>query len=368
MVEPVSAATPILGQLRLDLAALTSQSPAALPSLPALPASVLTSPEGFAGLQKAVDAAARSPVPEMQTDALRRVEVARQVLGRFDPNQFSKLPQADQEASLSKLWEGWKDRGLVSDPGAAADPGAALDRMIVAGVEDHALTSANKSVFLAVGVLGYPLEDSLWLLRNRIGDALEENSLNYPRGQRWANSDGTPEFLGTTKEAQALVNKWGTATDSGRQIVALIKEGKHELPKSDAVSPAAAQAFAAVVRELHDKKDDEALAYLSGQDPTFSAFLLDAGKPGYYLYNGDQSVVGRILGTKAAAALGVRRIDKADGDKVHASTYFYRPARVAERLTQMDGLKVQAYDDDARRRLVEYGRRAAALARRIEAP
>src|ERR1019366_4359083 len=121
--------------------------------------------------------------------------------------------------------------------------------------------------------------------------------------------------LGTTKEAQSLVDTWGGATDYGKQIVTAVKEGKSEFPKSAVVSPAAADVFAAVARELKESKDDAALAYLSGQDPTFSAFLLDAKKPGYYLYNGDKSVVARIMATKAASALGVRRIDKPDGDK-----------------------------------------------------
>ncbi len=356
LAEPVSAVTPVLSQLRLDLAALQSSA-----VLPQLPVSVLTTPEAFAGLQKAVDDASRLKAPEIQTDALRRVELAQQVLGRFDPNEFAKLPEAQQESTLSKLWTGWKDRGLV-DAGTQNDPGGTLDRLIVAGVEDRALTSANKSSFLAVGVLGYPLADSLWLMRTRIGDALEENTLNYPRGQRWHTDDHTPEFLGTTREAQSLVDTWGGATDFGRQIVAAVKEGKSEFPKSAVVSPAAASAFAAVARELKENKDDAALAYLSGQDPTFSAFLLDAKKPGYYLYNGDKSVVARIMATKAASALGVRRINKPDGDKVHASTYFYRPARVAQRLASMEKLKVDSYDDDARKRLAEYGRRAAALA------
>ena len=136
-------------------------------------------------------------------------------------------------------------------------------------------------------------------------------------------------------------------------------------PKSTAASPEAAAAFIALARELKENKDDAALDYLSGQDPTFMAFLLDARKPGYYLYNGDQSIVARIMNAKAAAGLGVRRIDKKEGDRVVASTYFYRPARVAERLDAIGKRKMAPYDDDARRRLAEYGARIAPLAARL---
>lgn len=358
--QPMTTAAPVLTQLLLDMGTLR-----AVDEVPILPPSALALPDAFSSLQKALDASSRAPAAAQQTDALRRVELAQQVLGRFDPNEFSKLPPAQQDAALGGLWEGWKSRGLVEDPGADADPGAALDRMLVAGVEDRALTSANKSAFLGVGVLGYPLEDSLWLQRTRIGDALDENSLRYPKGQRWHTDDHTPEFLGTTPEAQSLVDAWGAATDYGKQLVEAVKSGAKTLPKGAAASPAAAAAFAAVARELKANKDDAALDYLSGQDPTFSAFLLDARKPGYYLYNGDQSIVARIMSTKAAAALGARRIDKKDGDRVVASTYFYRPARVAARLVETGKRKVEPYDDDARRRLAEYGARMAPLVSRL---
>jgi hypothetical protein len=275
----------------------------------------------------------RAPVA---TDALQRLSVAQEILGRYDPNEFQKLPADRQDAAMAELWDGWRSRGLVGgEERAASDVSARADAVILAGVDDKTMTVANKSVFLGVGVLGYPLEDALWLARTRISDAIDENVLHYPSGQRWRTDDGTPEFLGTGAHGQALVDSWGAATDDGRAIVRQVQRGSRELPVGSVVSPAAAAGFANVVAELLAKGDGEAAEYLTGRDPTFSAFLLDVRKPGYYLYNGDDTVVARIMATDAAQKLGIRRVDHSgDRGTVIPSTYFYRPARVVERLRE----------------------------------
>jgi hypothetical protein len=358
---PVSPATPILAQLRLDLAALKA------PAAPLeLPVSALAVPAQFSVLQKALDSAslpaARRKTSAAQTDALRRVEVADQLLRRYDPEKFAKLPAADQEAALAKIWDNWSARGLVADSAADADPGRALDNLILAGVEDRELTAANKSAFLAAGVLGYPLQDSLWLQRTNITSAIEESNLSYPAGQKWVENK-TPQILGTTAEAQALVNTWGEATNRAKRVIDAVRAGK-----TGASTEAEGKPFEALVRELAAKGDDEALDYLSGLDPTFTAFLLDARKPGYYAYNADETIVDRVMRAKSASGFGVRRIDKPEGDKVHASTYFYRPARVARRLDELAVEKVEAYDEETRKRFAEYAARFGPLARRLSRP
>lgn len=351
--EPVSAISPVVTQLRADLISL--QAPVQVPDL--APTAVLATPSAFATLQRALDEASRPQTRKAEFDALRRVELAQTLLRRLDPEKFASLPANEQGATLERIWSGWKDRGLIADAAGDADPAGALDRLIVAGVEDRALTSANKSVFLAAGVLGYPLEDALWLQRTRISDALDENKLHYPSGQKWHTADHTPEFLGATQEGQRLVDLWGAAAERAKELV-----------KGGAPKTAVEKSFAGLVAELRAAGDEKALAYLSGEDPTFTAFLLDARKPGYFLYNGDGSIVARIMSAKAARALGVRRLDKPDGDAVHASTYFYRPARVAERLREVGGQTVGPHDQDARERIAEYARRAAALAARLSRP
>lgn len=367
LVPPLTAPLgppPVIAQLRLDLAAAT------LGPAPLLPAAAVSlapdaAPAAVLAAAAAVPVAAPSAVPvaagavparaPVATDAVARLSAAREILGSFDPKTFAELPADKQDAALAALWDGWKSRGLL-------DGGSDSDRLIVEGVDDKVLTRSNKSVFLGVGVLGYPLEDALWLSRTRISDALEENSLVYPTGQRWRNESGTPEFLGRSRRAQPLVDAWGAATAYAAEIVRQVERGSRELPKGAAASPAAAADFARVVADLVRAGDAEALAYLrDGTDPTFAAFLLDARKPGYYLYNGDKSVVARIMATAAARSLGIRRVDRPDG--LVASTYFYRPARVVERLreasTEDPG---EGGDDGARARLSAYAARLAAAA------
>jgi hypothetical protein len=65
-------------------------------------------------------------------------------------------------------------------------------------------------------------------------------------------------------------------------------------------------------------------------------------------------------------ALGIRKIEKREGH-VQASTYYYRPERVARRLLEASARPGEAGDEDARRRLGEYGARAALLAARLAA-
>lgn len=363
------APTPVIAQLRADLAAVGAPATLALP-----PSAVALSPAAWANLQQVVSAApvaaAAAPMAiaagpngtsaaargggKVETDAVKRLSVAQEILGKYDPAEFAKLPAARQDAALAELWDGWRGRGLVDGP---ADAGAAADAVIAAGVDDKALTFSNKSIFLGAGVLGYPLEDSLWLSRTRISDAIDENALHYPSGQRWRTDDGTPEFLGTGARGQALVDSWGAATDAGRAIVRQVQRGSHELPAGAAVTPAAAAGFARVAAELVAKGDAEALEYLTGRDPTFSAFLLDARKPGYYLYNGDGSVVARIMATDAAKRMGIRRVDHAEGAVV-ASTYFYRPARVVESLREA-AAEAATDSADVRARLAAYAEKLA---------
>jgi hypothetical protein len=363
-VAPISAIEvplsppPAVLQLRLDVAALSAPTSLALPPAAALnpaawtniQAAIAAAPAAAAAPGLALPAAAAAPglaaaaapnvaaaaplpgAAPIETDAVKRLQVAQQILGRYDPAEFAKLPADQRDAALNELWDGWSRRGLVAEPGPRGEDLRRLDRTILDGVDDKALTRSNKSIFLGVGVLGYPLEEAVWLSRTRIGDALEENKLTYPSGQRWRNESGTPEFLGVGDRAQGLVDAWGAATEAAKEIARQVELGSHELPESTAVSRDAAAGFARVVAELLAGGDKEAVDYMTGQDPTFTAFMLDARKPGYYLYNGDKSVVARILRTRAAAALGIRRVDHPLDGTDHASTYLYRPARVVESL------------------------------------
>ncbi len=363
--------TPVVAQLRADLLFLGTPSALTLP-----PSAVTPSPSAWTNMQQvlraapvALPASAAAPVaapaaaasPLVKTDAVKRLSVAQEILGRYDPNEFEKLPADRKDAAMAELWDGWRSRGLVADPTApvGADGGARADALLLEGVDDKALTFSNKSIFLGVGVLGYPLEDALWLSHTRITQAIDDNRLNYPAGQRWHTKDGTPEFLGTSVRAQPLVDAWAAATDYGRAVVRQIEKRSRELPAGDLVAPAAAAGFARVAAELERAGDREALEYLTGRDPTFTAFLLDVRKPGYYLYNGDGSVVARIMATGAAKSLGIRRVDHPDkGLADHASTYYYRPARVVERLR--DAAREPAPDSAVERSLLSsYAERLA---------
>ncbi len=349
------APTPVVLQLRLDLASISPTL--AVPTL--APSALLVSVQAAPVAQPVnlVPGAAPLPAP-VATDALRRVEVAKLVLGHYDPAEFAKLPEDKRDAALAELWDGWKARGLVTEPEGPSP----ADRLVLEAVDDKRLTSANKSVFLGVAVLGYPLQDALWLARTRIRDAIEENTLRYPEGQKWHTADHTPEFLGVSPQAQGFVDAWGAATDYGRQIAGQIRAGSTVLPKSPAAPPAAAAAFARVVSELWKAGDREAVDYLSGPDPTFTAFLLDARKPGYYLYNGVGSVVARIMRTKAAADMGIRRVEHPHDGLPGGSIYFYRPGRVVDRLREIQSEPTGDYGDKEKTLLAEYLPRLEALA------
>ncbi|MDE2510580.1 MAG: hypothetical protein KGL74_05615, partial [Elusimicrobia bacterium] len=179
---------------------------------------------------------------------------------------------------------------------------------------------------------------------------------------------GTPEFLGQSPGAQKLVDDWGAATSLGAQIVRQIEAGSKELPKSAAAAPEAVAAFADIAADLVKAGDTESLDYLTGRDPTFSAFLLDVRKPGYYLYNGDSGAVARILATPAAGRLGLRRVEHGDQGSVVASSYIYRPARVAERLREAAHETTTNDTADIRRRLQAYADRAVPLAETARRP
>lgn len=380
------APLPALTQLRLDLAALqapaaASLSPAAFANLSVIARAEVPAPAAAAPLAAApgpaaaslpAASAAASAVAVVPTDALRRVALAQQVLGQFEPGAFAKLPEGEQRRALDGLWDHWKAQGLVG--GGAAPPSApargetalrTFDALVIEGVDDKALTSANKSIFLGVGVLGYPLEDALWLAHTRIRDAIDENALHYPAGQRWRTDDGTPEFLGTTAEGQELVDAWGRAVEYGRQLLKQAQAGAAALPASAEFSREAAAGLAAVAAELARKGDAEALRYLRDDDPTFLAFLLDARKPGYYLYNGDGSVVARVMATDAAKALGLRRVEHGDTGAVHRSLYFYRPRRVAERVAKVAHGTATSEVAPVRDRLASYLPRLEAAARAL---
>jgi hypothetical protein len=360
--------SPVLAQLRLDLAVLQKPgmpvSPAAFANISAIlqVPSVALAAAGPA----AVTAASGGAQVKAQTDALARVELAQQVLGKFDADTFAKLPSGEQQLALDALWDNWTAKGLVGSPKSKSEPLAAFDAAISDGVNDKKLTAANKSIFLGAGVLGYPLSDSVWLAHTRIRDAIDDNMLRYPANQKWHTADGTPEFLGTTKEGQETLDAWGRAVDYSRLILKQVEAGSKNLPKSAEIPPEAAAGFARLAAELKAKGDAEALAYLRDQDPTFVAFLLDARKPGYYLYNGSDSIVARIMATKAAGALGIRRLDQKDG-AVHASTYFYRPKRVAERAAAVSAGEASSDAASYRDAMKPYAARLAALASKLPA-
>jgi hypothetical protein len=389
-VEPVSPVVlsapltpaPALAQLRLDLAALRAPGaaaalPAALPpaafarlsAIAQAPAAGIAVPAAAAPALAAAPAGAPAPgsaAAAAPTDALARVRLAQQVLGKFSPEKFATLAPGEQQAALDDLWDHWTAKGLVRAESGAEPALRRFDALIERGVDDKTLTAANKSILLGVGVLGYPLEDSVWLARTRIRDALDENALRYPQGQRWHTQDGTPEFLGTTKEGQDLVDAWGRAVEYGRAVLARAAAGETRLPKSAEFSRQAAAGLASVAAELKRRGDEPALVYLRDEDPTFMAFLLDARKPGYYLYNGDASAVARIMATDAARALGIRRIDHKEGG-VQASTYFYRPERVAARLEAVASGPASRDAAALRDALKPYAEEARALARSLPA-
>jgi hypothetical protein len=341
---PVSPA-PVVAQLHADLAAL---APAASLSLP--PSAVLT-PAILAGLKDVPLSGAAS----VQTDAVRRLLVAQQILGSFDPNEFSHLPEARQEEALEKLWDGWKSRGLVGENSGR------FNALVLEGVEDRALTSANKSILLGVGVLGYPLDDALWLSRTNIRDALDENKLHYPAGQRWHTDDHTPEFLGVGPHGQGLVDAWGAATAYAHAIALQVESGSKVLPENDAASHESAAAFADLVNELLRNGDHEAVAYITGGDPTFTAFLLDVRKPGYYLYNGNSAIFDRVLATRAYAALGATRLEHPDPAIRHSVTYLFRPERVVAALRAAASAPAAPGEEKVRRGLGDYAERLASL-------
>lgn len=339
---PLAPVSPALNQLRLDLAAASVKLDAASP------------------LQNVIAAVPRAAQAPVATDAIRRLQVANQILLRYDAENFAKLPEADQAQALSAMWDGWKMNGLLGAEKSQPAMGK-LDALVLEGVRDARLTSANKSVFLGAAVLGYPLADSLWLSRNRISDALDENALIYPRDQGWVNASGTPEFLGVSPLAQPLVDRWSQAARHAAAVVRQVRKGSRELPLSKVVTKEATAGLARVASELLAAGDTEALDYLeSRQDPTFSAFLLDAGKPGYYLYNGAGGVVARVLATRAAGTSGVRRLDQPEMGTVVPSTYYYRPARVVARLA---ALLVEPADHAEKERdlFSQYAARAGAL-------
>lgn len=375
---------PVAAQLRADFVSLSLPTHLELP-----PSFVTANPVAWTNLRAVVlntpvvgAAASATPVipaglaptapaavppapgaPVVETDAVRRLTVAQEILGRYDPAEFQKLAQGDKDAAFAELWDGWRRQGLVADPEHGGEDARRVDRMILDGVDDKSLTYSNKSIFLGVGVLGYPLADAVWLARTPIGDALADNRLSYPAGQTWRNASHTPEILGTTPEAQRLVDRWGAATAYAAQVVRQVVAGSKELPDDAAVPHGAAVGFASLVAELLRAGDRAAVDTLSGADPTLTAFLLDAGKPGYYLYNGDGSAVARIMKTKAVAAMGIRAVDHPAGVGDHKSTYLYRPVRVVESLraaARQPGLDGEARD--AQTRLAAYAERMAPLA------
>ncbi len=344
------APTPVITQLRLDLTALNPSL-----TIPSLAPSALLASVQAAVVPAPVTAAPVAAAPVVATPAgaapaAARVQMAQEMLGRWKPDEFAQLPEAERDAALSALWDGWKSRGLAVEP----EGPSAADRLVLEAVDDKRLTSSGKSVFLGVAVLGYPLQDALWLARTRIRDAIDDNTLRYPEGQTWHTKDGTPEFLGVSPQAQGYVDAWAGATAYAKQIVAQVRAGSTLLPKSAAASPAAAAAFARVVEELWKSGDREAVDYLTGTDPTFTAFLLDARKPGYYLYNGERSVVARIMKTKAAGAMGVRRVEHPHVGLNASSTYLYRPRRVLDRLREVQGEPAGEYGGTEKALLADY--------------
>src|ERR1700691_4040695 len=114
LAPPLSPA-PVIRQLQIDLSVLAVT--AQLPELP--PSNLSLTPSAWANLKDLVPAAAppQSAAAQTPTDALRRVELAQQILSRFEPGAFAELPDAKKDEVLGELWEGWKAHGLATETG-----------------------------------------------------------------------------------------------------------------------------------------------------------------------------------------------------------------------------------------------------------
>ncbi|MBI3288527.1 MAG: hypothetical protein HYZ74_03305 [Elusimicrobia bacterium] len=352
------APTPVVRQLQADLAvihagAIPELAPSALPLTPSAWSNIR-----LVAAQPVLDARGAVAGP---SGALRRIQLAQEVLGGYDPASFEALAPDERNAALARLWDGWRTRGLLTADVSQEAAGSPADRLVLEGVRDAELTSANKSIFLGVAILGYPLEDALWLTRTNIHTAHEENTLRYPQDQPWLNPAGTPEFLGVSRHAQPLLDDWAAAVEHGRGIIAQVRTGSTKLPKSAKITPQASAAFANLVRELLDKKDFEAVAYLRNNDPTLLAFLLDARKPGYYQYNGSGPIIKRLFETSTAGRMGLSRVDKPDAFLGTPETYLYRPQRVLTRLREIEREPATRDTREAKARLTSYIERLAPL-------
>jgi hypothetical protein len=291
---PISP-VPALTQLRLDVA-LAAGGALLSPNLQLLVAPVAR-PSPVPG---ALPVAEGSP---LQIDALHRLEIAQQLLSRYEPEKFAQMSDVEREEVLAEVWDGWRQKSLTDD-------GAAADKIILEGISDKRLTMADKNVFLSAGFLGYPSE----------------------------------------KEARAA--------DYAARIARHVKAGQIGLPVSLFFSPDSAMAFADLVKELLETDDFAAVGYLTSGDPALAAFLLDASKPGHHLHDADERLVSRILRTRAVKNMGLRTLKKPDEDSPNLfATYVYRPHRVAQRLSSISA------DAPQGALLAAYGRSLSSVAR-----
>ena len=87
-------------------------------------------PEALPAVKPAADASAsaleaagtKAPQPSAET-ALRQLKAAEQVLGRFEPGEFRKLPPAQLQAVLSELWDGVRHVSAEAQAPAGASEG-----------------------------------------------------------------------------------------------------------------------------------------------------------------------------------------------------------------------------------------------------
>jgi hypothetical protein len=218
--------------------------------------------------------------------------------------------------------------------------GGGVDIPVLEKVMERSINETDRrGKSVATGLfMGYPYQDVEWLVNTRIEDALEENRLHYPSGQGWIH-DGTPDFLGTTPEAQNKLDLWGRAVSYARDLAwhcrtpGEVVEPRPEDYGDLSVRPQAVQAFKALVAKVLESGDPALFDFLFlAEEPTLIAFLLGVEKPAYFFWAiaPDHPLVRLIRETPEIKADGIRTLVVNPEDRFERKTMLYRPREVIE--------------------------------------
>ncbi|MBI2787303.1 MAG: hypothetical protein HYX59_01350 [Elusimicrobia bacterium] len=228
-------------------------------------------------------------------------------------------------------------------PAVAQDKGVLLDRLILAGLEDPALTFEGANVLLNSGFFDKPLRDAAF-------------------GRKTCD-----ELDPATTSDDYRTDRIKSAGDYARRIARQDASHTTELPESEDYPRQAAASFARLLEEIRDSGGLNAIDGILSS-PGLVLFLLDPEEAGYCRRVAAGSVEDRLSQSHELKRTGVRRLERLEtSESATITLYLYRPRRLVDSIQRASRDPSPPGADELRGRLADYAARMTPLERFVRA-